>query len=774
MPSISRQASDGEGQRAPSNATRAQSETQCAVPSSSSISVSEERTSVALQAWTAHQSHGQATILFYVPRRVHTDDLAITIGHDYIVAGVRARSPVVKARLSGRIDPATSAWQLERRRTGKRNRSHSRLPRRAQPRSEVSSSENSSNASGGSSRRSNAARSEDGEGSAAQQRNHPSLHRPPSGHEASTAPASSCTFSREGADDVPKQGSSSSGQRQPRSRTESLAGSDDSSSFDLLAHSVDTVGSRDSAASSSSNVILGRTDRSDDSPLSRDAPRSTGPATPPSLAQSVTLSEESGYIHPASAGIRSLDSSMSAAENTSCGSLGSRSRHVGDDDVDETYDARLVTLHLSKVDGGIWPCLVAGPAPVAPEELTATLPQLLSQKSYTSISAALSEALGNRAVSRENQAAHQPHSRSQSAESASEENSEPAATSSTLTVDTIGSDDSTTVLGTSRVQNEEEQYNMDATSLTLIGLQCARHSQAAPFNAAISRETSLAFEYFRRAWRQGEVPLAIERLVEDYLPLPASSDARMQDPAALPKRASDALRPRLIAALGGPTALSRLYLSYARLQLPSSEHLKPLLSLPVTGVANNPFGTYVPNEHQLQPGSPRGRVRSHTSETARTPLNFLEEARRLDAIVGNSITEVEWREAAEFDEQSRAADWPHGPTSQQGAASPSSRSDGAYDSASSYSVNAWGAVLGNDQQRLRSKRRKRASRRNVVGSGGGNNTADRNLNPSSGPSPADQGLVFLVVSRAALLSVMVAGGMAVAGWWRRAAAAGGG
>ncbi|KAH6909000.1 thiamine pyrophosphokinase [Coprinopsis sp. MPI-PUGE-AT-0042] len=58
----------------------------------------------------------------------------------------------------------------------------------------------------------------------------------------------------------------------------------------------------------------------------------------------------------------------------------------------------------------------------------------------------------------------------------------------------------------------EHQYNMDPTSLALIGLE----------HADIRKDKEEAFEYFLRAWHQAHVPSATMRLVSLYFPLNAT------------------------------------------------------------------------------------------------------------------------------------------------------------------------------------------------------------------------------------------------------------
>lgn len=690
----------------------------------------------ALRGWTAHQSHGQATILFYVPRWTRSDSLDVLIGHDYIIAGIQGQEPVVKARLAGRINPTTSAWQLEKR-SSKRHRSRSRTRTRMRTRS----SDQSSSGSGANSGNVKVAEAD----------------------QVSRAARSRQTSQRSsGVNLGPAAKPASRTPQRPRSRQPSRPISpvhSDASSFDMLARSTETLGSTSSAAS----PWLSQEGEGSPSDGSRHVSPSEGHSSPAissphSLSQSVTLSEGSGYLHSInqapgsgsnSGGVRSMESSVSI--EPSHASSGSRQRAQGeesDDANDPTRDAKLVTLHLDKIDGGIWPCIVSGPAPTqsTAQQEQQSLAQLISNRSQFSLNAALSDALRhrhpkrNRSASEDRQSdtsgSHDGHQIEMESEGGGDSVNE-----STATIDTIGSDDSTTVLGV-RQQQDEELYNMDPISLTLLGMQHARRSTTIPFGSASARDDIHAFECFRRAWREAEVPAATDRLVHDYLPLHASSNIMAP------------YRQRLTAALGGPTAVARLYISYAQLHLPSYGYRKPLLALPMSGASNNPFGAYSAlQEAHHSHTSPRLGAGTSEPDMPPGPMQYLCEARKLDPNI--SIPETDWQEADAIDQERTAlASRRRGPGSAwSGAASPTSKSEGLFES------DASGPSGGrHGQQARRSKRRKAGSRRDKLG----------------GPSSTDQGLIFLVVSRAALLSVMVAGGMAVAGWWRRAAAAGSG
>lgn len=585
----------------------------------------------ALRGWTAHQSHGQATVLFYVPRWIQKESLEVIIENDYIIAGLQGQKPIVNARLAGRINSTTSAWQLERKSNGKRSRSRSRTRTRTR-----SSDQISSNASSGK-----------GWVKAG--------IRPP----REVVGGAASTISR------------------PNSPVQS-----DTSSFELLARSTDTLASRPSM------------------------PSSEGIGSPHSLSQSMTLSDDSNVRNPTIGGPRSMESSISI-EHSQTPSSSSK----GDKFEDPTRDAKLVTLHLDKIDGGIWSCIVDGPVPTRegmsdPSSSAQPLARLISVQSQGSLNAAISEAIRQ-----------QQQSRSRENSFDSSDGNEGMVNESTLTVDTISSDDSTTVLGSGQnAQSEEDLYNMDPISLTLMGMQHARRSSSMPFGGTNTRDELQAFECYRRAWREAEIPTAIEHLVHYYLPLnPAKKSTILAS-----------YRQRLTAALGGSTALARLYVSYAHLYMQSYEFDRPLLALPLTGMSNNPFGTHSIMQEGVQ-----------ADNEGIGPLHYLLEARHLDPSL--MISEDDWQEARKLEEERSVYQ-----NTWSGAASPSCRSD---ETGSQPSV-------GSKSRKI--KRRKAGSRRDKLGGHHHHHSAD-------------QGIVFLVVSRAALLSVAVAGCMAVAGWYRRAA-----
>ncbi|KAF8149855.1 hypothetical protein B0H34DRAFT_731431 [Crassisporium funariophilum] len=64
-----------------------------------------------------HQSHDQATILLMVPYNVQDEDLSVVIDRNHLVIGVRGQPSIVKGRIYGTVDIASSVWQLEPRTT---------------------------------------------------------------------------------------------------------------------------------------------------------------------------------------------------------------------------------------------------------------------------------------------------------------------------------------------------------------------------------------------------------------------------------------------------------------------------------------------------------------------------------------------------------------------------------------------------------------------------------------------------------------------------------
>ncbi|UZJ52533.1 hypothetical protein CBS101457_001853 [Exobasidium rhododendri] len=664
----------------------------------------------AFSCWTAHQSHGQITMLFYVPRWTKKEDLRIVFGRDYVIAGLKeGKEMVIQARLAGRINTTTSTWQLERK-SNKRSRSRS-----------------------GSRSGRNRLRNKGTDTAASN----------PSSGESSSAKGKRKIASSKG-DEVAT-----------IERTASPASSSETSSFDILARSTDTLESGSGWDSNWNNVA----ERLSSPHLARQASQTGDSATSPLgssprlLQQSTTFSEEgSGYLPSAGSnsggeGVRSLESSISIDPSQHS----SPSQPLSEDDI--ITDAKLVTLHLDKVDVGIWPFMVSGPASLSllpPSRAAASSPFILSSQ-HQSLDAALEEALSNPHHHHHTNNNSPPLTQGPAIPEEEEgegegEETDDSFTHSTVTIDTVASDDSTTVLGVERPGGKEEElYEMDPTSLALMGMRHTRQGHRTPFASATNREESRAFEYFRRAWRRAEIPLATKRLVEDYLPLPI-----YQNNAIVL-----AFQIRLMAALGGPTALARLYVSYARLQLPSSLDKRSPLAFPLGGLTN-PFGSGPQND---QLSSPRSQADLSTKNDA---ILYLREACTLDKNV--VISDEEWQEAHLLDDEGEAAKG-GGMQSETGRAASSK----------------WTGSEKIDEQRgkktLAKKHKGDKGKRKKAMSGSSKRDLNNHSNSNSTSRgsekfSSDQGLVFVLVSRAALLSVMVAGGVAVARWWSRTAASG--
>ncbi|XP_006459373.1 hypothetical protein AGABI2DRAFT_65847, partial [Agaricus bisporus var. bisporus H97] len=104
----------------------------------------------------------------------------------------------------------------------------------------------------------------------------------------------------------------------------------------------------------------------------------------------------------------------------------------------------------------------------------------------------------------------------------------------------------------------EHQYNMDPTSLALIGLDL--------FD--IRRDRDEAFEYFlhynfRRAWHQAHIPSATMRLVSHYLPLSGSYNLTTLPQEPAPRGTT----PYYLQCIGGAPGLAQLYLEAGLLHL---------------------------------------------------------------------------------------------------------------------------------------------------------------------------------------------------------------
>lgn len=643
-----------------------------------------------LYGWTFHQSHDQATVLFLVPQSISASDIDIRIACDHVSASIPNHPPIIQARLYGRVNTDTSTWRIADRDRARKRRSRSFA--RASPAPPSNSASGSADAP--------YTRTAHGEHRQIQS-TVPSV---------STSASSQASGSQVHVDSPPPSNSSLSASivsLQSGSSYEVLSNSTPAS---LPAHSAGPAtewssgssdfGSSDSAdASLNQSVVL-----SDPGDQRSYASRAVPSAERREHAGGVRRSQSSSDL-------ASAPLSASAATRKSFGSQ-SVAPHTGPPEV------RLVTLHLDKIDAGIWPLLVVGPAPVHMEAIPPRLHRLLAsdlsrdvpiteafisdsilkrrrreqerqQRSAAQIqlNQALEEALsafedGDRVLA----AIRRGHATSSSQPSSSSHDQDHSRTSidsdedlgpntSTLSINTIASDESATVLGsrvasrvaslaattagieraraaalesshddTEREQDDETleawkelevvaRYNMDPTTLSLIGLQHANSDslhRSSGLGGQLRRGPSsssgiaAAFEYFARAWRAADVSLATERLVQDSLPLLPSTVQGVghQDQSIVDVRLAEVLEPflarsamnlpdtgkvvasslrerlhshsymshrqRLVASLGGPKALARLYVSYARLHLPSLASNRSPLAFPY-GQLTSPF-----------------------------------------------------------------------------------------------------------------------------------------------------------------------------------------
>jgi len=107
------------------------------------------------------------------------------------------------------------------------------------------------------------------------------------------------------------------------------------------------------------------------------------------------------------------------------------------------------------------------------------------------------------------------------------------------------------------LQGNEERYNMDPTSLSLVAIDMLD----------IRDEQNEAFEYLVRSWHQSRIPVSTLRLVTNYIPLQVSTPQSSTEPVT---RGSPAYYARRI---GGPSGLAQLYLEAGLLHLEGSASL---------------------------------------------------------------------------------------------------------------------------------------------------------------------------------------------------------
>ncbi|KDN43965.1 hypothetical protein K437DRAFT_257270 [Tilletiaria anomala UBC 951] len=581
-----------------------------------------------LAGWTYHQSFEQTTVLFYVPAPLADgaegteEDVQVTFGDDYLIAGLRGCEPVFKAKLAGHINRFTSTWQLEPR---------ARSRRRLRERDRVSFPSSSLDDDGNS------------VSSSSEHYRHMNVRRQPT---VRTSEANS---------------SSSSG-----------SGSGSVSSYDLIqplgasslrtGHSRWHAGLHEPSASSPNSFNLSSSVSFSDVTTDSSVGITYNQSHVPSPA---SLSPVSTPVSFRNDGERGRSASASSFERQQQSEAQSRENRGATREASEEGPhvyARLVSIYLDKLQPGIWHQLVVGPAPLLDDESE-------RQRSEAELSAALQDALCSphedlrRATAEEDANDSSRLTRSRTRARADTSAAESVAT-------TIGSDDSETILGfrpplqvptamsmeqtamttqdagddpaAGHPRQAEEharyKYNMDAQSLALIGQQAALRpptqlsghsrqnssSPSSPIEPVSATPEEEAFEYFKRAWEKADVPLAITKLV-DYVPLPisaiisptpsdeaasasarasqnsaASSPADRSIPPSVPAASSREAkthcsagsaarrqRQKYVFALGGNAQLAQLYVAYARLHLSSS--WSPL-AFP-SGSLNNPFVT---------------------------------------------------------------------------------------------------------------------------------------------------------------------------------------
>ncbi|CAO1626379.1 unnamed protein product [Parajaminaea phylloscopi] len=728
----------------------------------------------ALTGWQFHQSHAQVTVVFYVSLEARDEDVQVFIASDHVIAGIRGFDPVLRAGLYARIDSAASSWQIEQRPELRRQHHHRRR------RSRVNSQTRASPSHSGS------AESEDAGAGLMQ---------------ADLTSRTSSTSSLSSLASVPQRQhrnptlDSSHGLPSPTARS--------TDSFELLHASSASLSSRGShtrrstgfasptasARSDTFHHIERGSDAGGSSPRSRlhsnadaDYLGATSPESPRSLSSRTSLPFSD--LDESSGG---LQSSVQFSATSSSGSQPSSGAAYG------SLAARLVTIHLTKIDAGMWPSLISGPIPRDPpksEEGPVGIPirRRSARRSIESVS-------GFTATS-DGPLSNSPGSAlsSSTADGGSGFSDRtvgrlPAAESTT----SFQSDESMTVLGQRRGSIDEEpaneaRFDMDPVSLALVGLQLRGSTSSTSPTCAVDE----AFEYFVRSWRRCELPVATEILVQDYLPLPSPRHQNPRERHTARRNgggheAQTGHRLRLVAGLGGPSALARLYVAYGRLSIASTGTAETSLSRVFlfpwgSGHCRDPYSAGQYGLHSTEaahrrhsspagyassgPSSPRvagaelsggeGQDDSmaQLSDAQRIlyldgPLLYLEEARRLDPAV--QILACEWSEAHRIADQAAlevdaemAAD--DGEDLFRGGEDASER----------------GSTVFSAQGRHKAKGQEQARRRRGKKAGSGSKKA-----ATSPTSTTDDGGLLAVLSGAALVSFVVAGSVAVLGWWRK-------
>lgn len=692
---------------------------------------------------------------------------------------------MLKARTYARIDPARSSWQLERPpgapRSGRLARSRSFQQRPQRP---ASSSGSNSHESGerGSRHGDTTATAVTGGWSQQQQRH---IAQANQRTRASNATSSSRYYRRNNSnaatDSVsarhPSTNSHSSssdrGSSPPRarrsressslvlldSRPASPALSSSTGSYDVLRSSLDSLQQREATPQSHDGFVLAEASESlsrsatPRSPSSPRSPRSPASRTslPSAESEGESVSAASGAVS-SYAGVSSMQSSMHLSSNDGSGSHSSSQPSSRDQEREHEVAARLVTIHLTKIDAGMWPILISGPAPVGDD--FDGMQSTDSRRSFQS-----DDDSGTILASSSSSAI--------SATTAGRRRHRRPSLSSILYDSDSGEQE-----GDTRTE-DAAKFNMDPVSLVLMGFQI-RSTSPLRFRPGIDE----AFEYFVKSWRKTDLPVATRVLVREYFPINVVSTATaaaaattVENEIHMTTLSSSPGRPRMIAALGGRTALARLYCSYARLSLSNTysqnaQHHRSYLFPSGPGHSRDPYSgillsggvvdyTYArsqssPARSPSSPPPPSSPPRQSEAEYMMKfgPLTFLEEARRLDPNI--PIDHMEWAEARSIYE-SAALEF-----DAEAAADEMSAGSGYFDSGANGGDDDAGAE-DEVQRRRRQSRSKHERKRRKAGSGSG----------SKHKVTGDTGLVA-VLSGAALVSFAVAGGVAALGWWKRA------
>lgn len=732
-----------------------------------------------------------------------------------VIAGIHNFEPVLKAKLHAEIDPDLSSWQIERRPDARPHHNRHRHHSRRRPGTGDASARPSYSSASGSSNGERAVKRISGQDLPSRSSSASSLYslQRQQGHAAaphgSTHPIGSASKARST--------TSTSSHSRPHSPAQS------SSSYELLAASTISFASRstDPGLSATASPTLGYPDPG---PLRES--RTFGASSPRSDTLSVTDEGGQSPVSPGSPqSARSTSSRSSDPEEFSAmhssvrfGTSSSSASHPSSGDMGDGFAARLVTVHLTKVKVGMWPSLISGPVPLsnASDISSSGSGDATAANEGIAINQRRARASSNSTIA-EGQADGPLSSSPGSALSSSgtddastiqaRRSSRLSYAESTLS---LQSDDSSTILGPRRSSledavSDEARFNMDPVSLVVIGLRIKAETSITG-----SERWNDAFEYFARSWRKVRLPVATEVLVQDYLPLqhPLSnddeksrSDSRSKRDEVMARHPFAPYRARMIAALGGMTALARLYVTFARLSLtpgqaadgrgsdhvylfPSgSGHCRDPYSVSHYGVHTTAIRRRGSTSHpstssqhssprlgdaaELGTDAPHGGVPSTMSPAERTllcdgPLLYFEEARRLEPAV--QIEDYEWAEARRTAELAalevhaeKAAD--------EDAAFVFTDEEGRADKLAR-------STTRQQSRETAIKRRKKAKKGSSKGDGAGTSSSralkrGRARGTASSSSAANDGGLVAVLSGAAIAGFVLAGSVAALGWWKR-------